>query len=567
MNRSKFLSVTLLLASFGFSQEIDLAKKAIDAEQYQKAKTILKNVIVSKPDQGKAFFLLGNLYLTQKVADSATLSFNKGLSAKTDANFNHIGLGQLELEKGNPTGAQASFDKATASIKKKDFETLLYVARAYMNKIKPDYKKALTYVNKAVAIQPQDAQVQLALGDASYGDKNVNAAYPAYRDAFDADNNLLRAKLQLAVITKRTKAFAQAKTMIDDILKINPSYGPAYRELAETYYLWALSEGKNYDNYNKLAIQNYEKYMTLTDYSLDSRMRHADFMILTKDYKGLEAEANAMQKLDKVNPRILRYLGYSAFKNGNSDIAIKALTEFLEKEKTYTIAPDYSYLGLSKLTKAITMNTVAEKTTVSKIDQPLFDNALLDLKKAVEMDNTSTSEISEYAKKLYSAKAYKQAATLYELVAPLTASGNYFYDNYFLGSSYYYDNNNKPEGQKVNAVDLKKALLAFDNVIKDTPTTQDAFIFKARIYGLLGTDAINVGEMVKNYQQYADVLNAKDQAEKDKPNSKTKLAEAYNNLGVFYIKTDKVKAKDFFTKVLAIDPTNTDATNNIKFVK
>jgi hypothetical protein len=31
--------------------------------------------------------------------------------------------------------------------------------------------------------------------------------------------------------------------------------------------------------------------MDLTDYSLASRMRHADFLILAKDYKALEAEA------------------------------------------------------------------------------------------------------------------------------------------------------------------------------------------------------------------------------------------------------------------------------------
>jgi hypothetical protein len=31
--------------------------------------------------------------------------------------------------------------------------------------------------------------------------------------------------------------------------------------------------------------------MTLTDYSLDSRMRHADFLVVAKDYKALEIEA------------------------------------------------------------------------------------------------------------------------------------------------------------------------------------------------------------------------------------------------------------------------------------
>jgi outer membrane protein assembly factor BamD (BamD/ComL family) len=36
-----------------------------------------------------------------------------------------------------------------------------------------------------------------------------------------------------------------------------------------------------------------------------------------------------MIELDKVNPRIYRYLGYSAYKNGNVDVAIKSLESFI----------------------------------------------------------------------------------------------------------------------------------------------------------------------------------------------------------------------------------------------
>jgi alpha-ketoglutarate-dependent taurine dioxygenase len=38
----------------------------------------------------------------------------------------------------------------------------------------------LTYLNKAKAINPTDANIQLGLGDAYYGDKNQNESYAAY---------------------------------------------------------------------------------------------------------------------------------------------------------------------------------------------------------------------------------------------------------------------------------------------------------------------------------------------------------------------------------------------------
>jgi hypothetical protein len=72
--------------------------------------------------------------------------------------------------------------------------------------------------------------------------------------------------------------------------------------------------------------------MTLTDYSLDSRMRHADFVV--KDYKALEIEAEKMKQIDKINPRILRYLGYSAYYNDNVDVAIKSLQDYTSIQRT-----------------------------------------------------------------------------------------------------------------------------------------------------------------------------------------------------------------------------------------
>jgi uncharacterized protein HemY len=84
--------------------------------------------------------------------------------------------------------------------------------------------------------------------------------------------------------------------------------------------------------------------MSFTDYSIQSRMRRADFLILIEDYAALEVEANKMIELDKVNPRIYRYLGYSAYKNGNVDVAIKSLESFINTPGNKAIALDY-FLG------------------------------------------------------------------------------------------------------------------------------------------------------------------------------------------------------------------------------
>jgi tetratricopeptide (TPR) repeat protein len=568
MNKLKIFSVAFLaIGATSFAQDLEQAQKAIDAEKFDKAKSILKSLTTSDPDQGKNFFILGNLYLTQKVEDSAKIYFEKGLAAKKNANFNYIGLGQIAINNKNAVKSNDNFNKAQVDMRRKDFEEFLYIGRAFLNTDTPNYASALLFLNKAKAIQPNDAQVLLSLGDAYYGEGQINEAYSSYRNAYDADKSVLRAKLQLGVITKGSKAFQEAKNAFDNILTIDPDYGPAYRELAETYYVWSLNDKDNYAAYNKKAMEYYETYMKMTDYSLDSRMRHADFLVLTKDYVALEKEANEMKKLDKVNPRILRYLGYSAYENTNDDEAIKALTDFLATSNAKPIGRDYLYLGMSKTRKALTTTTAEDGSEVNTVEPTLFTSGVADMQVGVKMDPAMANELNDIGKKFFEIKLYNEAAAIYEVATSNPNSKNFLYDNFYLGYALYFGNVNLPAGEKINPIVVERASKAFDNVIAVSPTTQDAYIYKARVNSLLDNNADAQAKMVKNYEEYIKVVTEKGIEEVNKPANKTKFVEAYTNMGTHYVTTDKVKAKELFQKALAIDPTNEIALAKLKAVK
>ncbi len=568
MNKLKIYSVAFLaLGTSAFAQDFEQARKAIDAEKFDKAKSILKTLTSNNPEEGKNFFILGNVYLTQKIEDSAKIYFDKGLTAKKNPNFNYIGLGQLALDKKDVVKSNEFFNKAQIDMKRKDFEEFLYIGRVYLNAENPNYKSALLFLNKAKAIQPNDAQVLLSLGDAFYGEGNINEAYSAYRNAYDADSSVLRAKLQLGVITKGSKAFQEAKTAFENILSIDTNYGPAYRELAETYYVWSLNDKENYAAYNKKALDYYDKYLAMTDYSLDSRMRHADFLILTKDYTALEKEANEMKKLDKVNPRILRYLGYSAYENGNDDDAIKAINDFLATPNAKSIGRDYLYLGMAKTRKALTTIKSSDGTDSYKLEQSLFNSGVADMLKGVQMDPAMANELNDIGKKFFDIKLYNEAAAIYEVATSNPNSQNFLYDNFYLGYALYFGNVNLPQGQKISPLVVEKAIKAFDNVIAVSPTTHDAYIYKARINSLLENNAEAQAKMVTNYEEFIKVVTEKGEAEMAKPANKTKFVEAYTNIGTYYATTDKVKAKEMFQKAIAIDPTNEVALARLKALK
>ena len=556
MNTIKIFSIALLTSvTLSYAQDLDQAKKTIDAEQFEKAKGILKAIINTNPDNGKAAFLLGSVYLNQNSADSAKIYFQKGLVAKLDSKFNYIGLGQMDLDDKNAVAAEANFALATKDIRKKDSEQYVYIAKAYMNANTPDYKKAIDVLNKAKIANPLDTNVLMAFGDAFYGDKNQNDSYKSYRDAFDADPTLIRAKMQLGVLLKGARAFSEAVKAYDNVVATNPEYGPVYRELAETYYYWGNTDLKNYKEYIVKALAFYEKYMSLTDYSLTSRMRHADFLILAKDYKALEMEANAMKELDKVNPRIFRYLGYSSYENGNVDGAISALENFIATPTNKIIARDYLYLGLAKMKKANNLETKV-------VDFVAFEAGVAQLKKAVEIEITMTNDLSEVGKKFYEQKLFNEAAAIYEIAVTNVNSKNYLLDNFYLGNSLYY-NNTKKDVVKPDPIQLQKADIAYGNVITASPTTQDAYIFRARTNNLLENDEM----IIKYYQEYIDIVTAKGEEELAKPAVKTKFIESYNAIAAAFANTDKVKAKEYFAKTLALDPTNEYSIQSLKTLK
>jgi Tfp pilus assembly protein PilF len=553
MNKFKIFSLALVATTIAKAQELEPAKKAIDAEQYEKAKSMLKSVIASKPSNGKATFLLGKIYLKQNISDSASIYFQKGLSCSDFAKFNNIGLGQLDLDSKNKTAAQAKFDIVTKDIKKKETEEYVYIARAFMDCDYPDYKSAIEVLTKAKTVNPMDAQVLLALGDAYFGDKNQNDSYKAYRDAYQADGTLLRAKMQLGALLKGAKAYTEALKAFDEVIAINPNYGPVYRELAETHYLWANNVPSTYNENIKKALDYYKKYMSLTDYSLDSRMRHADFLILAKDYKELEIEAQKMKEIAGVNPRILRYLGYSAFENGNHESAMVALTDFSSKFTSKLISRDYMYMAQIKIKKG----TSADGKSV---DATLLALAIADFKKAVEMDPLSANELNEIGKKLYDQKAFAAAAAVFEVAITVPTSKNYLIDNFYFGTALYYDNTRK-EVVKPDLIALQKADVALGNVITASPTTQDAYLFRARTNNLLEKDEL----MTNYYQQYIDVVTAKGEAEVTK--NKNKFIESYNNMASFYANNDKAKAIALLNKTLALDPANAYALEALKMLK
>src|SRR5690606_16764935 len=390
----------------------------------------------------------------------------------------------------------------------------------------------------------------------------------SYRDALSLDKDLKRAKLQMAVITKNAKAFPEAIKSFNEIASADPNYGPVYRELAETYYYWGTEEVSKYKEYNQKALDYYKKYMSLTDTSLNSRMRYADFLILTRDYATLEVEANKMKQEKNVNPRIYRYLGYAAFENKNYQESIDALTNFFQKGQKF-IGKDYLVLAKAKIALA--------KKDEEITDMTLFEEGLSELEKAAQQDPTSVGEFSELGEELYRNKLYHEATKVFLLAVQDKNSKSFALDNLYLGNAilFYSSNLQNEKTQKKEEFSqeekehlslLEKGDEAYENVIKFSFTTQDAHANKAKIIRIIHSISENeeaIQKAVESYENYIQVVNEKGEAELSKDRTKRELLAGYMFLGSQYSQKDKAKAIEYFEKALALNPSE-DYTTYIK---
>ncbi len=542
------LGLVMMGGTASFAQSLADAKKAIDAEQYQKATSMLKTLVASQAKDGDNYFSLGNVYLLTDEIDSARAVFTSGTTADPKNALNFVGLGHADLMANNATSAKTNFDKAL-QLGTKDYQTYLQIGKAYLGQKTPDYAAALPNLQKADELDSKDKDPETFLALADYWAMQVKntEAYPLYLRALDINPALYRANVQIGRMYKMAFAFPEADTELKKAVAGDPNYGPAYRELAENDMQWSRADAKNAEAKRASALVNMRKYLDLTDKSFDSRLRYAQFLVFADDFATLEKEVATLNSPDPNNPKtfvVIRMRGYSAIENKNFPQGLQYMNELFARKQDASriLGSDYLYLG-----KAL------QGTGNDSL-------AVINITKAVELDSTKAEELAVIAKKYYTDKKYGKAAEVYKKVIGLNSKNPAMGQNiFYLGIASYVAANGKDRALLVQADS------AFSKLTVLSPETEAALLYRARINKYI--DAIDNPETQKGlaipfYQKFIDLVTVT-KPEKAAANAKN-LVETYNYLGFFVSGTDKEKAKEYFGKTLAIDPANTYAADNLK---
>jgi tetratricopeptide (TPR) repeat protein len=183
---------------------------------------------------------------------------------------------------------------------------------------------------------------------------------------------------------------------------------------------------------------------------------------------------------------------------------------------------------------------------------------------AVNKDSTKVEALADVAKSFYEAKNYPKAVATYDLVNKLNPKGKgSLYNYYYHGLAAYFSYAGPYAAKQNPSKDiLVKADSSFATLAKLSPTTYDAYLWRARVNYFKDSETAPKGIFVPYYQQFIDSAEA--HVDKQTPAVKKNMVEAYNSVAGFTSTTDKQKAKLYWDKALAIDPQNATALAGIK---
>jgi tetratricopeptide (TPR) repeat protein len=511
----------LYMCSSSQAQSIDDGKKLLKNESYSKAINVFKS-LAAQNNNPEAWYYLGETYYEKGNLDSAKISFQNGIQSKSDFGLNYAGLAKVFYNEKNISEGDKYNGEALKIADEKNVRILQAAADAYINAGKDISIKAKDLLDQAIAVtkknKKKDKVNYILLGDMYNVGNNGSAAVENYKKAIDIDSSA-EAFVSIGKIFEIIKNYGEAELSYQQAMKVETDYSVAYKGMAELMY----SERK-YD----LAISNWKKYIELSENTPENQKRLINYVYKSKDYKTAAELINNTLKDDPNNLYMLHMLAYSYSELKDDKNGIPAFNKYFASAKdSDIIISDYEYY-------ANLLQTTGQDSL-----------ALIQMQKAAAMDTSRYDLLGKMAALYFKTKKWDKVIEEYKI--KLQKTGSLMAQEYFdLGRAYSYINN------------YADADTSFAMVIKSKPDLPTGYLFRARVSASI--DSTSEKGLAKPY--YDKLLTL---IESDTVKYRKEIVESYSYLGYYYyLKNDIPSAKNYFQKVLILDPENPQAKEAVK---
>ena len=549
---------TILLSAIAFTgilnaQTLQEAVVKIDNERFSAAASDFRALITKDPAKGENYFYFGENFFKKGDADSANIFYSKGAEANATYPLNYVGLGKVLLSKGNVADAKTQFYKAAALGANKNAELFRKIAEAWLATDSKNADEAILQINNAIKLEPKNAENYIILGDAQLEKNPTDGSGPikSYKMATTLNPKSVKGILREGKLYQRGRNYQLALDKYKEAIAIDPTYAPAYREIAEVYSLYSQPAK---------AIENWKKYLELNN-SDDARYRFMSALFSNKQYPEAITEYEGLKKQGFANLYLERLAGYSYTEVGNKvdtssyTKGLKAMNKFFEMA-----GPNFKYLYNDYKYKGLLLARTGKDSL-----------GVIEMEKAIALDPSASGEMnSEIANIYMKAKKYDKAIKAFERKMNGDTKNLNNNDYFSLGRAYYFSGGNIQRDaiamKDVKAKDKKMAEAlpffvgsdsAFSKLTQLSPTWPVGFFWRGKANVQL--DPTNEKGLAKPYFEKALTLLKPE--EKSTPTYKNNVIEALEYLGGYSIGVakDKAKADEYWKAVQELDPNNAKA--------
>jgi len=547
------MRISLLVASFAglcnvaFAQSVDQGKKFLYYQRYKSAKDVFDKILASNPNNIDAIYWDGQTLLAMKDSVAAQDLYSKALQTNGNAPLLLAGMGNVELRLGKTADARQHFETAISLSKGKDIDVLNAVADANIDARAGDATYAIDKLNQATQIKKfNDATTYVLMGDAYRKLIDGGNAVQSYNKALGIDPKNAEAEYKIGKIylTQNNKEFFLPA--FQKATEMDPAYAPAYYEIFYYYYNhW------NADDVPK-AKDALDKYVANSDPGAYVDLLQTDFLIVTGKFADAKAKAQAIISAQgaKVDPNFYKKVAYCCDTLGDAACATQNIATYFTRQDPAAVTPlDYVLRASieSKSTDSATRNQAFGDYTLAMQKDTLPEDKAKYMAQAVDLAKKlgNKKAQADLAGIAYAAKAnptqtdlYNWGISNYQAGAYKTADSIFcgLYESKFPNEIYGYlwcarskqaqDDSTNSQGLAVGAYDkLAEFARGFDSTAK-VAGTADSIKYK--------------GQILTSYFF---------------------LAQYYND-----IKKEKSTAVGYLEKVLEVDPTNQTAAKFIKIL-
>jgi predicted Zn-dependent protease len=516
-------------------------QKAIDYLKFDlknPAKTVLlqniKDSQVSAQQQAEADYYLGEIYFIEQKKDSADFYFKKGEKADQTYAFNTVGEAKLLL-KTNPSEAEKLLSQALSGKNKKDMTLQVAVARAYLDNNLVD--KATKQVEDAQKINEKSAPLFVLQGDLLALKQDYGNACNSYEQAIYFDAKCKEAYIKYARVYIKINPTA-AIDKLQQLANLDPTSSLAYREIGEVYY-----QNGQFTS----AATAYAKYIETEQYSLDDYPKYASILFFNGDFSKSKEIAQKATNSDPNNFVLNRLLMYNSYELKQFSEGIVIGDKFIKMINSQEfISLDYIYYA-----RLLSENNRKEE-------------AIVQYQKAITLDSSKIALYKELGSVYESLNQYDKAIPNYSAFIKKSGSDAKIADYFLLGKCNYYAATSLAPGKENDDKKNQYCHVAdslFGYVAQKAPDNYLGNFWRARVNAILDPETEN--GLAKPYYEATIPLLNKDNAKDVKT-----IIECYSYLGYyFYVKKDFPTSKDFWNKILAIDPENETALKALKGIK